>query len=100
MAKIKLKEALKRHEEYGDFDVLSNGNCWVAYCGTELTEEGEKHYAEVLEYDCEFTFGSMAGPVVLTVECFTLEQDAKLEEMLMDMAGYCSEKHYERCFVE
>jgi len=97
---MKLKEALRLHEDFGDFDVISDCGCYVAYCGTELTKEGEEHYAEVLEYECSFSHGSMAGPTILMVECFTVEQTMLLETMLLDMAGYCSQKHYEKCFVE
>lgn len=97
---MKLKEALKRHEEYGDFDVISDYGCYVAYCGTGLTEAGEKHYADVLELECEFVYNSLVGNLQLSVALPNEEFDDKLERMLYDMAGYCSERHYETCFTE
>ena len=93
---MKLIEAFNEHGKRGDFDVITDG-CWVAYCGTELTDEGLEHYAKILQLECEFV-PSLTYPAHLAVHVSTEEQSELLEEMLLDMAVYCSQDWYNKHF--
>ena len=87
-------DLLRASETDFDFSDDYDERAWCAYCGTKLSEEGEKHYARAL-----------ALPVVkFTGETFIVGckngKDAQvLSDLLHDMAGYCPESEWDKYFV-
>ena len=104
---MKLKDILtaEMYDRYGDMDVYSDciddiAPCW---CGTLLTEYGKEYYAEALEVEADIDEESnFIGWCILTyTDC---EEDCekkwyKVTELFNDMAGCCSEEHYDKCFI-
>lgn len=93
---MKLRDVIKNFkEDDDDFDVRSSLGCWIAYCGTQLTPLGEEYYKDVLDYECSWVDGEL---YVEEPDLETGFETSKVEEMLSDMAGYCSIEFYEQMF--
>ena len=66
----------------------------IAFIGPiELTAEGQKHFAEVMEYTIEF---SADGDCF--VHCDNDHQLKKAKEFFFAAAGWCSEDDYDKWF--
>lgn len=90
-----------------DIDVYDNvcEELAIAFCGaTRLTEEGKKHFANVLEYDVKILEDSFFGKVaIVDVDDKEGIWQKKLEgakELFYSLAGYCPLTDYERWFVD
>lgn len=108
-----VKEMMERVRKDGnDVDFIDNYDerALCAYCGTKLTEEGEREFADALalEIDEENTLyeGLFNDNLVkkygeqVVVKCNT-EKDARcLNDLLKCMAGYCGEDDYDKWFSD
>ena len=77
----------------------------IAFDGPqELTEEGKKHFAEVLDYEIEL---QNDGPYIVGIVKIDDQEDEewesrleKAKEFFEGIAGYCTVEEYERWFKE
>ena len=79
-----------------DIDVCDDydESCYVAFCGAMgLTEEGEKKFADVLDFDI-----SVYPDIAVINDVEDDEQVGKLGELFYSMAGYCSKDEWDRWF--
>lgn len=90
-----------------DIDVYDNvcEELAIAFCGAiKLTEEGGRHFANVLEYDVKILENSFLGDVaIVNVDDEEGIWQKKLEgakELFYSLAGYCSSTDYERWFID
>ena len=79
----------------------------IAFCGPyELTEEGEKKFAEVLDYPVQInphSYGNLPAAIVLIDdpdEDVWTDRLEKAKEFFESAAGYCSCSDYDRWFKE
>ena len=90
-----------------DFDVYDDvcEEIGIAFCGSqELTEEGKKHFAEVLDYEMEL---DISGHIKTAVVLVDDEQDKvwkrklrKAKEFFYGAAGYIEDSKYRKWFKE
>jgi hypothetical protein len=66
-----------------------------AFVSCELTEEGERHFAEVLDCDCEITEDQ--SYVIVSVGD-SLPLNRKVRIFFNSMAGYCSCSNWDKWF--
>ena len=102
---MKIKDLLKLDIDVDVYDNVEDG-IEIAFCGPmELTPDGQKRFAEVLDYDIELDIGE--GICIV----YTDKQDGKIidnyEPRLRDaefffhaLAGYCSAEDYYNWFFE
>lgn len=90
-----------------DIDVYDNvcDDIGIAFCGPmELTEEGEKHFSEVLEYDIKLDLsGSFPTAVCLIDDDNDRVWKKRLRkaiEFFYSAAGYCDCDDYDKWFRE
>lgn len=98
---MKVKDLIEMKTEIDVYDNYTE-ELAVAYCGTQLTEEGKKKYADVLEYDIESFTGEFA---IIKIDDNEPENiiEKKLKkamDMFYGMAGYCSIEKYDKYFIE
>ena len=77
----------------------------IAYCGPmALTEEGQKKFAEVMEYECEI----LKNPVGYSVCIIKVDDDPnvpwteklyKAKEFFLSIAGYCDDDDFNKWFI-
>lgn len=92
-----------------DIDVYDNvcEELAIAFCGPQaLTEEGEKEFADIMDYEVEInlhSYGNMPAAIILIDD----PDDAVWEERLKkakrffeSAAGYCPCSDYDRWFKE
>ena len=87
-----------------DIDVYDNycEDLGIAYCGTQLTEEGKEKYKEILELEIELDLKNDIAVVIIDIpertekECNRLLKKAC--NMFNGMAGYCDEEYYNKYF--
>ena len=79
----------------------------IAFCGPlELTEEGKKKFAEVLDYELTLVPHSYGGFPAYIVHVDDPDDNvwedrlAKAKEFFEAAAGYCSEDDFESWFVD
>ena len=79
----------------------------IAFCGPqELTEEGEKEFAEVLDYEIKLnmhSYGNLPAAIVLIDDPDDAVWEARLEkakQFFYGMAGYCACSDWDRWFKE
>lgn len=75
----------------------------IAYCGTQLTEAGEKKYADVLEFEIESIQDNIAIIKIdndTDPEEITEKKLKKAIDMFNSMAGYCSQEKYDKYFID
>ena len=77
----------------------------IAFCGPcELTEEGQKEFAEVMDYEIELnmhSYGDMPAAIVLVDDPDDEVLEARLEKaktFFDAAAGYCACSDYDRWF--
>lgn len=87
-----------------DIDVYNNitDENGVAYCGTQLTSEGEREFAEVLDYEIEVdTEDDVANVICDDDASVSWQHKAKAAmDMFWSMAGYCSINDYAKYFIK
>ena len=79
----------------------------IAFCGSlELTDEGKKEFADVLDYDVEInpcSYGGLPAAIVLIDDPDDAVWEARLEKakrFFEAAAGYCACSDYDRWFKE
>lgn len=85
-----------------DIDVYNNitDENGVAYCGTHLTSEGEREFAEVLDYEIEVdTEDDVANVICDDDASVSWQHKAKAAmDMFWSMAGYCNVYDWDKWF--
>lgn len=98
---MKIKDFINIEE---DIDVYDNvcEELGIAFCGPlELTEEGEKEFAEVMEYEIEISRGPRYSVAVVDIDCPDWKRKLrKAKEFFYSAAGYCADEDYEKWFKE
>lgn len=98
---MKVREFIKRED---DIDVYDNvcEELGIAFCGPiELTAEGKRHFAEVLEYDIDVD--DMYCCASIDVDAPEGEWQKKLKkakEFFYAAAGYCDADDYDKWFKD
>lgn len=82
-----IREFIKNYD--GDVDVFVDGEGCIAYCGTQLTPEGEEAFKDVLDLE-------MTGDCVLGSD----EECSRAWEFFVSAAGYCPESDYDKWFFD
>jgi hypothetical protein len=79
----------------------------IAFCGPQLlTEEGEKEFADIMEYQVEInphSYGGYPAAIVLIDdpdEAVWTERLGKAKRFFDSAAGYCASSDYDRWFKE
>ena len=81
-----------------DIDVIDDytAELEIAFVGPiKLTEEGEKQFYEVMEYDVKLHSDDSSTCIV---HCENDVQFRKAEQFFYAAAGWCSEKNYDKWF--
>ena len=100
---MKVRDFIKMNADIDVYDDVCE-ELAIAFCGPMgLTEEGEKHFAEVLDYEMKL---DLSGSLWTAVVCVDSEDDKtwrrklrKAKEFFYDLAGYCAEEDYCKWFV-
>lgn len=99
---MKVKDLIEMKTEVDIYDNYTE-ELAVAYCGTQLTEEGKKQYADVLEFEIE----SLTGEIAIIKIDDDKSDNKTLEKRLLKamklfygMAGYCSTEEYDKYFMD
>lgn len=90
---MKIRDFIK---EDIDIDVCDDydESCYVAFCGAvKLTEEGEKEFADVLDFNIR-----IYSDIAIIENVDNDEQVGKLAKLFGGMAGYCSVDDYDKWF--
>jgi len=103
--KMSVRDFIKLSE---DIDVYDNytGELGIAFCGPMLlTEEGEKEFGKILDFEIEITrdyhYGDVAIIDVDSPDEKTREKNLKLAiRFFNSLAGYCDDEDYEKWFIE
>lgn len=94
-----VKEFLKK--QMFDIDVFQNvlDEEPVAYCPTTTcTKEGEKEWGDVLRLEVVIEDEGMEWETA-TVRCNTEEEAERSIAFFLSMAGYCSDKNWDKWFI-
>ena len=98
---MKIKDFIKQEI---DIDVADNvtDDLYIAFCGSlELTDEGKKKFADVLEYDIEFENNIASDIAIVNIDFPDWKKRLrKAKEFFYAAAGYCACSDYDRWFVE
>ena len=102
--KIKVREFIKFEEEFDVYDDVCEALA-ICFCGPlALTEDGEKHFAEILDYDIEL---DLSGSIFTAAVCVNDDDDKtwkrrlkKAREFFYSAAGYCKDSDWGRWFVD
>lgn len=105
---MKLIDFIRRRGVDLDVDVCDDydESCNIAYCGTQLTADGEKEFDDVLQLELidESVLKQQIadGCVVLCVDRFRNAEKIvkRLSELFCCMAGFVSEELWNRWFVD
>ena len=97
---MKIRDFIKQDidiDVYDDYTSELN----IAFVGPQaLTPEGEKYFADVLDYDIDYTPNDEWATVHIYGEDGWWDQKlARAEFFFESAAGYCSEKEYNEWFV-
>lgn len=94
---MKIRDFIKMDIDIDVYDNVCDG-IGIAYCGPmSLTEEGEKQFAEVMDYDIEIQ-DDVA--IVDTDHDDWKHRLKKAKEFFYSIAGYCDADLYDKWFVE
>lgn len=101
---MKVKDFIKINADIDVYDDVCE-EIAICFCGCqELTEEGKKHFAEVLEYDMELDLSGDFATAIVKVDSdddkVWRRKLRKAKEFFYSAAGYCSEENYEKYFKE
>lgn len=101
---MKVRELLAKEIDIDCYDNVTE-ELGIAYCGPmKLTEEGEKKFGEVMEYECEILHDPMGYDVCI----ITVDDDPKVswrqklynaKEFFLSIAGYCDADDYDKWFA-
>lgn len=94
---MKIRDFIKMDIDIDVYDNVCDG-IGIAYCGPmSLTEEGEKQFAEVMDYGIEIQ-DDVA--IVDTDHDDWKHRLKKAKEFFYSIAGYCDADLYDKWFVE
>lgn len=101
---MKVKDLLEMEIDVDVYDNVCE-ELAIAFCGAiKLTEEGRKHFANVLEYDVNILENPFLGQVaIVDVDDKGRHMAEKVrgaKELFYSLAGYCSSTDYDRWFVD
>ena len=88
-----------------DIDVYDNycEELGIAYCGTQLTEQGNEKYKEILELEIELDLKNDVAVILIDTPNRSEEECERLLRkacrMFNGMAGYCDEETYNKYFI-
>ena len=101
---MKLKDLLPMEIDIDCYDNVCE-EIGIAYCGPmELTEDGAKEFADVMEYKCEIVH----DPIGYDVCIITVDDDPNMKwrdklnrakEFLYSIAGYCADTDFNKWFI-
>ena len=102
MDTMKVRELLKLYDKYGDLDVYDDYDCRcsVAWCGTTLTEAGEKKFKKALDLTCDVILNHYGGWNDVVVRTETAKEADAVRDLFHSMAGYCAWDEYDVWFKE
>ena len=100
---MKVKELIAKEIDIDCYDNVCE-SIGIAYCGPmALTEEGQKKFAEVIEYECEI----LRDPMGYDVCIIKVDDDPNVpwkdkllraKEFFLSIAGYCDSDQFDRWF--
>lgn len=97
-----IREFIKTADE--DIDVYNNitDENGVAYCGTQLTEEGERQFAEVLDYEIEVdAIDGVANVICDDDTNVSWKHKVRVAmNMFWSMVGFCDVHDWDRWFYD
>ena len=101
---MKIKDLLPMEIDIDCYDNVCE-EIGIAYCGPmELTEDGAKEFADVLEYNIEI----VKDPIGYDVCIITVDDDPntkwrdklnRAKEFLYSIAGYCADTDFDKWFI-
>ena len=100
---MKIKEMIELEEDIDVYDDVCE-ELAICFCGpVKLTVDGEKHFAEVMDYDVEMVQDDdIVGHAIIKVDGGDgdgwKKRLRKAQEFFSAAAGYCSEEDYNRWF--
>ena len=100
---MKVREFIAMDEDIDVYDDVC-GDLGIAFCGPlSLTEEGEKKFAEVMEYEvvilpAEETWSGLPHAIVVVLGNSWKKKLRKAKEFFESAAGYCPADDYDRWF--
>ena len=95
---MKIREFIKQEI---DIDVCDNvyDRYYSAFCGpVHLTEEGEKNFADVLEYDITPYYDDCVAIIDLDMYENYAEMHRKAKYFFQSVAGYCEDDLWNKWF--
>lgn len=100
---MKVSEFIKMEIDIDVYDDVCE-ELSIAFCGPcKLTDEGKRHFAEVLEYDIELHNNGAYIVGIVHVDAPDGVWESRLEkakEFFDSFAGFCPISDYERWFAE
>ena len=101
---FKVRDFIKFNDDIDVYDDVCE-ELGIAFCGPQLlSEEGEKRFAEVLNYDIAIDFSGSIKTAAVHVddddEKVWKHKLAKSSEFFYALAGYCAAEDYDKWFVE
>ena len=97
---MKVRELMRQDIDIDVYDKVTD-ELGIAFCGAmELTEEGEKEWGDVLEYD--FTLENGFGGIIAMIDVDGddwEERVSRAKAFFYSLAGYCSSDDYDKWFV-
>lgn len=108
-----VREIMERcRKDEADIDFIDDydESAWCAYCGTELTEEGEKEFSFALNLpvneESSYYYGLFNSEIgarlkwdeQIIITCKNDKEVNALHDLLYSMSGYCSCDDYDRWF--
>lgn len=94
---MKVKEFIRGEYDIDVYDDLCEELGICACCPIELTDEGARFFADVLEYDIVYMDEDEAVAVVHVQNDHELQ---KAKHFFWSAAGYCNEESYSKWFKE
>lgn len=101
---MKIKDLLPMEIDIDCYDNVCE-EIGIAYCGPmELTEEGARKFADVMEYSIEIIKDQIGYDVCI----ITVDDDPNIrwrdklnraKEFLYSIAGYCADTDYDKWFI-
>ena len=100
---MKVKEFIKLNADIDVYDDVCE-ELGICFCGPMLmTEEGEKRFAEVLDYEIELDFSGSIKTAVIHIDGDDgngwKKRLRKAEEFFYSAAGYCADEDFQKWFI-
>jgi len=100
---MKVRDFIKLNADIDVYDDVCE-ELAIAFCGPMmLTEAGEKHFKEVLDYDIELDLSGSIKTAAVKIDGDDgngwKRRLRKAEEFFFDLAGYCANEDYCKWFI-